>query len=96
MKQTIHAVARRLGAKLNATEPTGHLGCDPSRARPVGAVRARSDLLWANLTGYADEECCLNSKDLRWRGLIVVRRSPNKANTKWLIFKWFNGDKQEV
>lgn len=45
------AAVRRLGANLTATEPTGHLGCDQCRARPVGAVRARSDLLWANLTG---------------------------------------------
>ena len=28
------------------------IGCKSGRARPVGAVRARSDLLMANLTGY--------------------------------------------
>lgn len=43
----------RQGAKLTAPEPTGHLGCAARRARPVGAVRARSALLLANLTGAA-------------------------------------------
>ena len=51
MQQTLYAANRGLGAKLAASEPTGPLGCDHRRARPVGAVRARSDLLWANLTG---------------------------------------------
>ena len=45
------AASRRWGANLTATEPTGLLGCDHCRARPGGAVRARSDLLWANPTG---------------------------------------------
>ena len=45
------AAARRLRAKRTAPEPPGPLGCDHRRARPGGAVRARSDLLWANLTG---------------------------------------------
>ena len=44
------AAACRLGANLTATGPTGPLGCDHCRARPGGAVRARSDLLFANLT----------------------------------------------
>jgi hypothetical protein len=48
---TLNPANHRMGAKLTATEPTGLLGCDTSRARPVGAVQARSALLWANLTG---------------------------------------------
>ena len=46
-----YAASRRWGAKLTATDTRGHLGCDHCRARPRGAGRARSDLLWANLTG---------------------------------------------
>ncbi len=64
MQQTINPADRRLGAKLTAAEPTGHLGCDTSRARPVGAVRARSDLLVANLTGR-------NSAIVYWIDIVM-------------------------
>ena len=51
MQHDVNAAGSVTGAKRTAPEPTGPLGCDHRRARPVGAVRARSDLLVANLTG---------------------------------------------
>jgi hypothetical protein len=54
MKQILCAANHRLGANLTATEPTGLLGRGPdapaARIENWGAGRARSDLLWANLT----------------------------------------------
>jgi len=71
MQQIINAAGSGLGVKLTATDTLGHLGCGHCRARPRGAGRARSDLLWANLTGGMRDKYKNNSLRLTLRSDFI-------------------------